>query len=165
MYIISQQLNLKPLEAYIFGGRIFCPFLKTFQGGTFCWRRKWREDLQSPRSRTCFLRSSPGLALTDVPQTQHSSKQAATHSQAPQDSQMGKPVLPGLPGTQAMTWNMHRQFLLLASTSGHKFSPNLPQTAVMSGNHKQFTNTLQAGPEIQWTAFWTKPKLKLHQEE
>lgn len=75
MYIISQQLNLKPLEAYIFGGRIFCPFLKTFQGGTFCWRRKWREDLQSPRSRTCFLRSSPGLALTDVPQTQHSSKQ------------------------------------------------------------------------------------------
>lgn len=64
-----------------------------------------------------------------------------------------------------MTRNAHHRFPLLTSTSGHKFSPNLAQTAVMSGSHEQFANILQAGHEIQWTAFWTKPKLKPHQEE
>lgn len=78
---------------------------------------------------------------------------------------MGILVLPGLPGTPATTRNVHRQLPLLASTSGHKFSPNLIQTAVMSGYHEQFTNILRAGHEIQWTDFWIKPKLNPQQAE
>lgn len=67
MYFLS-------LGGRFFVSRSFEGFFFNFSGGTFCCRRKTREDSQSPKPRTCFLMSSPGLALTDVPQTQHSSK-------------------------------------------------------------------------------------------